>query len=145
WREQVTRDIVNQGFRSQEQILWVECLVANAAVDDRLGKEVGPGDLDVEPGRRQLALGLADVGSVQKELRGHSYAQRGQVQIDEIPGPAFDPHRVAAEEEVDLVLDLDDVLPDDQLLALVLANLGLETLDRQLGAAGSFLHRLGEL
>ena len=36
-------------------------------------------------------------------------------------------------------------LPDDQLLALVLANLGQETLDTQLGAAGSFLLGLGDL
>ena len=37
------------------------------------------------------------------------------------------------------------VLIDDQLFALVLANLGLETLDSQLGAAGCFLPGLGDL
>ncbi len=63
-RDQVTSDIVNQGFRSDEQISWVEGLVANAGGDVQLGKEVGPGDLHVEPGSLQLALGLADVGSV---------------------------------------------------------------------------------
>ena len=51
------------------------------------------------------------------------------------PSPAFDRLREAIDEEVDTVLDLDDVLLDDQLFALVLANLGLETLDSQLGAA----------
>ena len=29
-RDQATSDTVNQGFRSQEQILWVEGFVANA-------------------------------------------------------------------------------------------------------------------
>ena len=81
-RDQVAGDIVNQGFRV-EQISWVEGLVANAGGDDQLGKEVGPGDLHVEPGSRQLALGLADVGSVLKQLRGHSHAQRVNVQIEE--------------------------------------------------------------
>ena len=39
----------------------------------------------------------------------------------------------------------DDVLVNDQLFALVLANLGQETLDSQLGAAGCFLLGLGDL
>ena len=58
---------------------------------------------------------------------------------------AFDRLREAIDEEVDPVLDLDDVLLDDQLFALVLANLGQETLDGQLGAAGCFLLGLGDL
>ena len=106
---------------------------------------MGPGDLHVEPGSRQLALGLADVGSVLKQLRGHSHAQRVNVQIEESRGHAFDRLREAIDEEVDTVLDLDDLLPDDQLFALVLANLGLETLDSQLGAAACFLLGLGDL
>ena len=48
-------------------------------------------------------------------------------------------------EEVDTVLGLDDLLPNDQLFALVLANLGLETLDRQRGAAACFHLGLGDL
>ena len=68
-----------------------------------------------------------------------------QVQIDELPSTAFDRLREATEEEVDPVLDLDDVLLDDQLFALVPANLGLETLDSQVGAAGCFLPGLGDL
>ena len=59
--------------------------------------------------------------------------------------PAFDRLREATEEEVDTVLGLDDVLIDDQLFALVLANLGQETLDSQVGAAGCFLPGLGDL
>ena len=145
-RDQVAGDTGNQGFRSEEQIFWVEGLVANAGGDVQLRKEVGPGDLHVEPGSRQLALGLADVGSVLKQLRGHSDAQRVNVQIEESPRTvAFDRLREAIDEEVDTVLDLDDVLLDDQLFALVLANLGLETLDSQLGAAGGFLLGLGDL
>ena len=58
---------------------------------------------------------------------------------------AFDRLRVATDEEVDTVLGLDDLLPDDQLLALILANLGQETLDSQLGAAGNCLLGLGDL
>ena len=85
-RDQVAGDVVNQGFRSHEQILRVEGLVADAAGDVQPGKEVGPGDLHVEPGSRQLALGLADVGSVLKQLRGHSHAQRVKVQIEESRG-----------------------------------------------------------
>jgi hypothetical protein len=61
------------------------------------------------------------------------------VQIEESRRIAFDRLREAIDEEGDPVFDLDDVLLDDQLFALVLANLGLETLDRQLGAAGCFL------
>jgi len=64
------------------------------------------------------------------------------LQIDELHAPAFDRLREATEEEVDTVLDLDDFLVDDQLFALVLANLGLETLDRQVRAAGCFLNKL---
>src|SRR5208282_4710248 len=78
-------------------------------------------------------------------LRGRSYSQRMQLQIDEFPSPALDRLREATEEEVDTVLDLDDLLLDDQLFALVLANLGLETLDRQVGAAGCRLPGLGDL
>ena len=62
----------------------------------------------------------------------------------DLPDHAFDRLREATDEEVDTVLDLDDVLLDDQLFALVPANLGQETLDSQLGAAGSFLRGLGE-
>src|SRR5271166_3385297 len=71
-----------------------------------------------------------------------------QLQIDELidglPGPAFDRLREATDEEVDPILDLDDILLDDQLFTLVPANLGEETLDSQLGAAGCCLRRLGE-
>ncbi len=70
------------------------------------------------------------------------------VQIDEVrkvPRHAFDRLREATGEEVDPVLDLDDLLLNDQLVALVLANVGLETLDCQLGAAGCFLPGLGDL
>ena len=52
----------------------------------------------------------------------------------------FDRLREAIDEEVDTVLGLDDVLIDDQLLALVLANLGQESLDRPGRAAGCFLN-----
>src|SRR5262249_18405937 len=57
---------------------------------------------------------------------------------------ACDRLRESTGEEVDPVLDLDDVLVNDPLFALVLANLGLETLDSQVGAAGKFLRELGE-
>ena len=60
-------------------------------------------------------------------------------------GHAFDRLREATDEEVDPVLGLDDLLVDDQLFALVLADLGLEPLDGQLGAAGRFLPGLGDL
>ena len=43
----------------------------------------------------------------------------------------FDRLREAIDEKVDTVLGLDDVLIDDQLLALVVANRGQETLDIQ--------------
>ena len=59
--------------------------------------------------------------------------------------PAFDWHREAIDEVVDTVLGLDDIRPDDQLLALVLANLGLETLDSQQVAAGRIRAGLGDL
>jgi len=62
-----------------------------------------------------------------------------QLQIDEVHRRAFDRLRKATGEEVDPVLDLDDLLLDDQLFALVLANVGLETLDRQVSAAGCLL------
>ena len=68
-----------------------------------------------------------------------------QVQIDELPSHAFDRLREATGEEVDPVLDLDDLLVNDQLVALVLANVGLETLDCQLGALGRFLLGNGNL
>ncbi len=61
------------------------------------------------------------------------------LQIEEIPEFGrlpFDRLREAIDEEVDTVLGLDDVLIDDQLFALVFANLGLESLDRQVSAAG---------
>ena len=58
---------------------------------------------------------------------------------------AFDRLREAIDEEVDTVLGLDDILINDQLLALVLANFGLETLDSQQVAAGSFQPGLGDL
>ena len=71
-----------------------------------------------------------------------------QLQIDELlddlRSHAFDRLREATGEEVDPVLDLDDILLDDQLFALVPANLGQETLDSQFGAAGGFLRGLGE-
>ena len=59
-----------------------------------------------------------------------------QVQIEESRRIAFDRLREATDEEVDAVFGLDDILPDDQLLALVLANFGQETLNTQLGALG---------
>ena len=68
-----------------------------------------------------------------------------QIEEFEIRRRAFDRLREATDEEVDTVLGLDDVLLDDQLFALVLANLGLESLDRQVGAAGCFLPGLGDL
>ena len=80
--DQATGDIANHGLRL-EQMIQDEGLEANAAVDHQLRKEVDPGDLHVEPGSRQLALGLADIGSVLEQLRGHSYAQRVNVQIVE--------------------------------------------------------------
>ncbi len=71
-----------------------------------------------------------------------------QLQIDELfdglQGHAFDRLWEATGEEVDPVLDLDDVLLDDQLFALVPENLGLETLDSQVGATCEFLRGLGE-
>ena len=60
-------------------------------------------------------------------------------------GHPLDRLREAIDEEVDTVLDLDDLLLEDQLFALVLANLGLETLDSQRGVAGRFLLGLGDL
>ncbi|MGA7495156.1 MAG: hypothetical protein WBX00_00340 [Isosphaeraceae bacterium] len=70
------------------------------------------------------------------------------VQIDEVrkvPRHEFHRLREATGEEVDPVLDLDDLLVNDQLVALVLANVGLETLDCQLGALGRFLLGNGNL
>ncbi len=142
--DQATGDIADHGLRL-EQISQAEGLEADAAVDHQLRKEVDPGDLHVEPGSRQLALGLADIGSVLEQLRGHSYAQRVNVQIVESRRHAFDRLRVAIDEEVDPVLGHDDVLINDQLFALVPLNLGLETQDTQLGAAGGFLPGLGDL
>jgi hypothetical protein len=55
-------------------------------------------------------------------------------------GHSFDRLGEAIDGEVDTVRDLDVVLVNDQLFALVLANHGLEPLDRQVGAAvASFL------
>ena len=68
-----------------------------------------------------------------------------QLQVDEVAGHAIDVLRVAAQQEIDAVLGLDDVLADDLLLALVPADLGQETLDGQLGAAGPLLRVLGHL
>src|SRR5262249_24526363 len=134
--------------RSDDQVSRVEDLVANGAGDGDHGQEIGTGDLHVEAGNRQLALGLADVGSVHQELRGDSHGERVQVQVDVFldgsSGVACDNVGVATEEIVDPVLGLDDVLPDDQPFALVLANLGQETLDGELGEAGGILHSLGE-
>src|ERR1700733_13584410 len=116
-----------------------ERLEANVAREHQLRIEVDPGDLHVEPGSHQLSLGLADIRSVKKLLRRHSYAQIVNFQIEEFREfcrRAFDRLREAIDEEVDTVLNLDDVLIDDQLLALVLANLGQETLDTQLVVAG---------
>src|SRR5580692_4598297 len=53
--------------------------------------------------------------------------------------------RIAIEEQIDPVFGLDNLLLDDQRFALVLLNLRLETLDRQLGAAAGFLLHLGDL
>src|SRR5262249_17418503 len=123
----------------------VEGLEANAGGDVQPGIEVRPRDLNVEPGGCQLALGLADVGSILKQLRGESQAERVQVQVEESFRVAFYGLRKATEEKVDPVLDLDDLLIDDQLFALVLANFGLETLDRELGVAAGRLLGPGDL
>jgi len=122
-----------------------EGLEACAAGDHQLRKEIDPGDLYVEPGSRQLALGLTDIGSVLKQLRGQSYAQRVDLQIVESLGHAFDTLRVAIDEEVDAVFALDDRLIDDELFALIPFNIGLETPDGQLGVAAGFLPGLGDL
>ena len=63
----------------------------------------------------------------------------------EFRGVTFDRLREATDEEVDTVFGLDDRLLKDQLLALVLANLGQETLDTQLGALAEFLQGFGHL
>src|SRR5262249_8817480 len=114
-RGQGAGDVVNQGVRGPEQGFWVEGLGGGAAGDVQPGKEVGPGDLHVEPGSLQLALGLADVGPVLEQLRGHPHAQRVNLQVEETRGPALDRLREAVDEEVDTVLDLDDLLLYDQL------------------------------
>ena len=100
------------------------------------GKEASPSYLHFQPRSFELALGLADVGSILQQLRWQSDVQRVNGQIEDFHGHAFDGLREAAKEEVDPVLNFDSFLPNDQLFALVLANFGLETLDGQLGAAG---------
>ena len=68
-----------------------------------------------------------------------------QVHIDEFTGIAYDRLRVATEPKVDTVLELDDVLVHDQPFALVLANLGQESLYSQFGALGCSHLGLGDL
>ena len=142
--DQAARDIADHRLRLEE-VIDEEGFEAHAAVEHQLGVEVHPGDLHVEPGRRQVALGLADIGPVLEQLRGHPDAQPVEVQVEESRGHARHGLRVAIGEEVDPVLGHDDVLVHDQLLALVPAHLGLEPQDTQLGAAGRFLVGLGDL
>ena len=80
-----------------------------------------------------------------QQLGRDSQPQRAEAQIEESGRLAFDSLREATDEKVDPVLGLDDLLLEDQLLALVLANFGQETLHAQLGAAGRTLQRLGPL
>ena len=103
--DQATSDIANHGLRL-EHISQAEGLEANAGVDHELRKEVDPGDLHVEPGSRQVALGLADIGSVLKQLRGHSYVQRVNGQIVESRRHAFDRLRVAIKTDGKAVPDI---------------------------------------
>src|SRR5207344_350929 len=107
-----------------EKVFQAEGLEANTGVEHELMEEIRPGDLHVEPVGRQVALGPADIGSVLKQLRGDADTQTVDVQIIESRGCALDSLRVAIREEIDPVFSLDDLLIDDQLLALVLANLG---------------------
>src|SRR5262249_28411122 len=74
-----------------------------------------------------------------EQLRGYADAQRVDGQIVEPCRRAFDRLWEAIGKEVDAVLGLDDLLPDDQLLALVPVHLGLEPLDRQFSVAAGFL------
>ena len=68
-----------------------------------------------------------------------------KVQIVEPRRLAFDRLRKAIEQEVNTVFGLDDLLPNDQLFALVLAKLGQETLDTQLRPLGCFPLFYGDL
>ncbi len=63
--DQAAGDITKYGLRL-EQMTQDEGLEVDTAGEGQLRKEVDRGDLHVEPGSHQLALGLADIASIQK-------------------------------------------------------------------------------
>src|SRR5262245_32588875 len=107
--DQVAGDVVDQGFRSPEQVMWIEGLVANSGGDVEPGKGVRPSDQPVAPLSLQLALGLADVWPVRQQLRRHSDAQRVNDQVIESRRNALDGLRIAIEDLFDAFLDLQDL------------------------------------
>ena len=51
---------------------------------------------------------------------------------------------IAVQQKIDSVFRLDDVLPNNQLLALIATNLGLKPLHWKFGSPAGILHSLGE-